>query len=315
MGIWNLGPLFGPSIGPIIGGFLAETIGWRWDFWIVLIVAVVITALIEIFNKETNHRVLIQKKVDRLQKETGRTDLKSCYVGDDSGPSKARLLLNGLIRPTKMLCLSPLVFFLSLYIAFIYGCLYLLFTTMTGVFEQTYGFSTGMAGLVYIAIGLGNLASWIFVTMFSDRTVVRLTKANNGVFEPEMRLSICICFGFFIPITFFWYGWSTYYKTHWIVPVLSLVPFGIGISGIMQTVMTYLVDCYPAYASSAIAANTVLRSLAGAFLPMAGTPMYNALGLGWGNSLLGFISVAMIPIPLLFYKFGGRMRKAQTFKL
>lgn len=83
----------------------------------------------------------------------------------------------------------------------------------------------------------------------------------------------------------------------------------------MQVVLTYLVDCYPLYASSAIAANTVLRSLFGAILPLAGSPLYARLGLGWGSSLLGFIAVGMIPIPLLFYKFGGRLRKAEKLQL
>jgi hypothetical protein len=44
-------------------------------------------------------------------------------------------------------------------------------------------------------------------------------------------------------------------------------------------------------------------------LPLAGPAMYDNLGLGWGNSLLGFICVAMIPVPLLIYRFGARLRK------
>jgi len=151
-------------------------------------------------------------------------------------------------------------------------------------------------------------------TALSDKTVIRLAAANGGKFEPEMRLPTTIVFGAFLPITFFWYGW-TVGKTHWISPVLSLIPFSFGIIGLFLPITTYLVDCYPAYAASAMAANTVLRSLVGALLPLAGPAMYETLGLEWGNSLLGFISVAMIPIPLLFYKFGARLRKAERIKL
>lgn len=314
MGIWTLGPLFGPNVGPLIGGFIAETIGWRWDFWIVLIVAVIVTALIEFLNKETSHRVLIERKVARLSKELGRDDLKSCY-GSAQHQSKSRILLNGLVRPTKMLFLSPLVFFLSLYIAFVYGVLYLLFTTIPVVFETTYGFNVGLTGLVYLALGVGNLGGWAVVTFLSDKSVIRLAKANDGKFEPEMRLAISIFFGFFLPITFFWYGWCTHYHVHWASAVISLIPYGFGIVGIFLPITTYLVDCYPMYAASAIAANTVLRSLVGALLPLAGSSMYASLGLGWGNSLLGFICVAMIPLPIVFYRYGARLRKAQHFKL
>lgn len=69
------------------------------------------------------------------------------------------------------------------------------------------------------------------------------------------------------------------------------------------------------YAASAIAANTELRSLVGAVLPLAGTPMYNRLGLGWGNSLLGFLCILMIPLPIIFHRYGKKLRKMEKFKL
>lgn len=84
--------------------------------------------------------------------------------------------------------------------------------------------------------------------------------------------------------------------------------------GLFVSVTTYLVDSYPMYAASAIAANVVLRSVVGAILPLAGPPMYGSLGLGWGNSLLGFICLAMIPLPVVFYKFGARLRKVEGLK-
>lgn len=78
---------------------------------------------------------------------------------------------------------------------------------------------------------------------------------------------------------------------------------------------TYLVDAYTIYSASAIAANTVLRSLIGALLPLAGSKMYATLGLGWGNSLLAFIAVALAPLPLLFYRYGEQIRNSKLFKV
>lgn len=79
-------------------------------------------------------------------------------------------------------------------------------------------------------------------------------------------------------------------------------------------ISTYLVDTYTVYAASASAAATVFRSFLGALLPLAGNSMYNALGLGWGTSLLGFIAVAFIPIPFVFWKFGQRIRESRFSK-
>ena len=75
--------------------------------------------------------------------------------------------------------------------------------------------------------------------------------------------------------------------------------------------LTYLVDAYTIYAASASAAATVFRSLVGALLPLAGNSMYNTLGVGWGNSLLGFIAVAFMPVPFIFWKFGERIRNSK----
>lgn len=70
-----------------------------------------------------------------------------------------------------------------------------------------------------------------------------------------------------------------------------------------------LVDTFTIYAASALASNTVVRSAFGAVLPLCGLQMYAKLGLGWGNSLLAFIAVAMIPVSLLLLKYGEMLRK------
>jgi hypothetical protein len=140
------------------------------------------------------------------------------------------------------------------------------------------------------------------------------------------------------------YGWSADKQIHWIMPIigtgwvgkyslLSPVPdhqlscptrilthnyslaSGLGLIGIFLAVQTYLVDCYPLFAASVTAANTVVRSLVGAFLPLAGRPLYQSLGLGWGNSVLGFIALAMVPLPFVFIKYGARLRTHPRFQV
>ncbi|EGY13874.1 polyamine transporter 1 [Verticillium dahliae VdLs.17] len=313
--IWMLGPLIGPTIGPLIGAFVAQDIGWRWTGWIVLAASVPMVVAIAILSQETNARVLIQRKTDRLRIELNRPDLRSVYVDANAAPqSKSMVLARGLTRPLKMLFLSPLLFSLSLYIAFCYGVLYLLFNTIPLVFQDQYGFSLGMTGLVYIPMGIGYGVSLALFNYISDRTVIRLTAANHGVYEPEMRLPDCVYFACLLPLTFFWYGWSAYAQVHWISPILSLLPFGLGLVGVWQPIQAYIIDAFPEYAASALAAFTVFRSVVAAFLPLAGPKMYDALGLGWGNSLLGFVAIALIPVPALICKYGARFR-AQKLNL
>jgi hypothetical protein len=74
------------------------------------------------------------------------------------------------------------------------------------------------------------------------------------------------------------------------------------------------VDAFTIYAASALAANTVARSIAGAVLPLAGLKLYERLGLGWGNSLLGFIALVLIPVPFVILRYGEYLRKTYAVK-
>ena len=82
--------------------------------------------------------------------------------------------------------------------------------------------------------------------------------------------------------------------------------FGIVIA--LMCVSTYMIDCFTVYAASALAANTIIRSIGGAVLPLAGLRMYDVLGYGWGNSVLGFIALAMVLVPFLFIRWGEQLR-------
>lgn len=316
--VWMVGPLIGPTIGPLIGAFVAQDIGWRWTAWIVLIAAAPTVLAIAVLSRETNARVLIHRKTLRLRRELNRPDLRSVYDPSDpttntttSPPTSSQILLRGLLRPLKLLFLSPLLFSLSVYIAFCYGVLYLLFNTIPLVFQQQYAFSLGHTGLIYLFMGAGYALSLALFLHFSDRTVVRMTAANGGHFLPEMRLPASVWYAFLLPVTFFWYGWTAASAphTHWAAAASALLPLGFGLVGVWQPIQAYVIDAFPEYAASALAAFTVFRSVVAAFLPLAGPEMYQSLGLGWGNSLLGFIAVALIPVPLLIYKFGARLRK------
>ncbi|PWY75225.1 MFS multidrug transporter [Aspergillus sclerotioniger CBS 115572] len=317
MAVYTTGILIGPVLGPLLGGFIAQRAGWHWVFWVLVIAGGTLSALVMIFNRETNPVVLMRWKTERLRKELNRPELYSCYEpnGGDSKASFRSSLGKRLIMPFYLLVRSPIVFPVATYLATLYGCLYLLFTTISDVFKKTYGWDTEISGLAYLGLGVGFISGQIFFALVSDRIITRLKVRNNNVFEPEMRLSITIFFAFFIPVSFFWYGWSAKAKDFWIVPIIGLAPFAFGMVGIYNTLQTYVIDCYPRYAASGTAAMVITRSLMGAFLPLAGPRMYAALGYGWGNSLLGFVTLAMIPVPVLFYKYGGQVRKASELNL
>lgn len=231
--------------------------------------------------------------------------LRSKY---DSGLTPRQHWRVSIIRPFKMLLFSPILLFLSLFMAIIYGYLYLLFTTFTEIFTQQYHFTIGVTGLAYLGIGIGNLIGLIFTGKSMDKLVK--SKSVNGDLKPEYRLPPMIYVAPFIPIGLLVYGWTAEKHVHWIAPIIGTMLFGFGLITTFISVQTYIVDAFIIYAASALAANTVFRSVLGAVLPLAGPKMYQTLGLGWGNSLLAFIALVLCPIPWIFYHYGERIRKS-----
>lgn len=330
MAVFVMGPVLGPSLGPVAGGFLAQAAGWRWIFWLLTIVAGLMTILTFLFLRETYAPKLLRDKAKKLQEETGQ-EYRSKLETDL--PART-LFLRAITRPSKMLLFSPIVLGLSSFMALVYAYIYLLFTTFPLVFEAQYDFSTGTVGLAYLGMGIGMAAAAVVVGYTSDRQVAKMA-AKSGERKPEYRLPIMMLGSPLIAAGLFWYGWSSEAKTHWIVPIIGTMPIGAGLMFVFvshhpsllanryidldipfQTPLsTYLIDAFTTYAASALAAATVLRSVLSAVLPLAGPSMYNSLGFGWGNSLLAFIALAFGAIPLVFYRYGERLRKRYPLNL
>ncbi|PQE10896.1 MFS multidrug transporter protein [Rutstroemia sp. NJR-2017a WRK4] len=306
-----MGPLFGPVLGPVIGGFIAQRAGWRWTYWVLLAACGVLSIFYVIVGKESSAHVIVRKKTIALCTETGNPDFISAY--DAKKPPAAlklkAVIFTGIARPFRMMFSSPILPMLGLWMSFVFGLVYLLLTSIAEVFESTYGFSIEIASLAYLGLGLGFFLGMFTVAKTSDPTIISLTNKNDGVYQPEFRLRNGLFFAFFIPGSFFWYGWSTYYRVHWIVPMLGLVPFGFGTMGVFAGIQTYYIDTGKQYAASAMAGLTAIRCLFAAFMPLAGPSLYANLGLGWGNSVLGFIGLALFPAPFFIFKYGAKLRE------
>ena len=81
---------------------------------------------------------------------------------------------------------------------------------------------------------------------------------------------------------------------NWVGPVSSGIPFGFGMVDIYFSANAYIIDAFPGYVASALAAKTVVRSGSGAAMPLFITAMYHNLGNGWAASVWAFISLGMV---------------------
>lgn len=305
--IFTMGPLLGPVIGPIAGGFLAEAQGWRWIFWVLTIASGALAVVSLAVQRETYGPVLLERRTKYLRSKTGNDKLYHAHSASLNRPRK-EIFRSAIARPVKMLFLSPIVFITSVYVGLVYGYTYLLFTSFGSLFEDVYHFSPGVVGLTYLGFGVGCTLGLVVVGSLSDKMTARVSKGTE--WKPEYRLAPLLPGSLVIPIGLFWYGWSAQAKTHWILPIIGTGWVGLGTLAVFLPVQTYLIDAFPLYAASAAAANTIFRSFMGAFLPLAGPPMYKSLGQGWGNSLLAFVALIFTPVAWIMFKYGEKVRKS-----
>jgi MFS family permease len=254
--------------------------------------------------------VLLERKAELLRKENRNAKI---VTPSSKGRTPNELFRKAIVRPLKMLFQSPIVMIFALESAMIYSYLYIMFTTFTFVFQDQYKFSTGASGLAYLGLGVGFLLGLLGTGLTSDHIAKK--RAAGAAIKPEHRLPPLIFGALLIPLGLFWYGWSAQYKVHWIVPIIGTSFVGLGMMFVFMPIQSYLIDAFTIYAASAIATNTVVRSIFGAFLPLAGQPLYDKLGLGWGNSLLAFIALATVPVTYLVMRNGERIRSHPRFQL
>lgn len=317
MALYSICPTLGPVISPVISGFIVENLDWRWCFYIITIANAVVAVVGTFFFKETYSPKLLAQKAQFLREETGNNNLHTVFelTNNPNGEKqswslKAEIIKFTILRPIKLLCFHPMVLGLGSFMAFTYGFLYLMLVTFPAVFENSYGFSTGITGLMYIPMGIGYIIGTVVWTALIQLIYNRMVKKNFGIAKPEYRLPCLVFLGIGLPIGLIIYGWSVEYKLPWIVPGIGSAIFAFSFIAVFQTIQNYLIDMNPRFSASSVAAAAVFRSLLGFSFPLFATQMYDKLGYGWGNTLCALIGLFLgIPFPVFCLKYGESLRK------
>ncbi|OQD61197.1 hypothetical protein PENPOL_c018G06825 [Penicillium polonicum] len=279
----------GPVLGPLVGGFVTKShLGWRWTQWLTIIFSLVFLAIYFIFCPETYSPVVLA----RLAKKRGHTP----PGGKVDFKQLARVYM---LRPFIMLVQEPILALLTLYMGFIYGFLYLCFEAFPIAFEEHRGWDIGIGSLPFLSITVGVLIGVVIIIV---HTMTRMRRKLETVGDaPEERLVPMMIGSIMMPAGIFWFAWTSNTSLPWAPQVVSGVFIGCGILLIFLQGMNYIIDVYKVMANSAISINAMFRGLLGAGFPLFASYMFDNLGVPWAMSLLGFLCVALVPVPFLFF--------------
>ncbi|GES88818.1 major facilitator superfamily domain-containing protein [Rhizophagus clarus] len=283
-GIFSFGRETGGLIGPVIGGLITSSLGWRFNFWLLTILSGVFVPLIIFFLPETFPQPLSKFLPNITFSSTGNHSLTSINCSDsihraNSTPSikaisiKAASIVSTIktkqfnpMAPLTLL-IYPNVALLSFSKIIMTITIYIQNLLIGDLISTTYGLSSSSVGLIYIVPGLGCMIGSIIGGKYQDWVIERYRKKNNLTSElpelpelkfPEIRIKSCWIGIILIPLSYFLIG-VTLEKNipiYWIL--ISLFVGSFASEMIFNLISTYLVDAYPERSASAIAVSDCL---------------------------------------------------------
>ncbi|TCD61996.1 hypothetical protein EIP91_007636 [Steccherinum ochraceum] len=315
--LYSLAPLLGPSLGPLIGAWITQRTTWRWIFWSTTLFDVLVQVLGLVFLQETYAPTILERKANQIRKnmdleKSQYRDVRTVFDGEHR--KWQNILRKSLIRPLRFFIYEPIIQLLGLYMAFVYGLMYLYLNTIPSVYGGVYHQSTGIAGLHYLAFGIGLTGASQINARFMDKIYIYFRNKNGGKGRPEYRLPGMVPGSILLPIGLLISGWTARASIHWIAPDIGMALVAAGMILSFQCIQNYVIDAFTLHAASALAAVAFLRSVCGFGFPLFAPSMYKALGFGKGDTILAVVGVVFgCPAPFFFWKYGERIRQASRY--
>lgn len=307
-------PYIGPALGPIVGGLAAQHLWWPWLFWILSLFNIPCVLLGLIIIKETYGPVLLKRKaraLAALNPDNPRSKESKTAVVGHAYHDFALRFGPAVRKPVRLLIFRPVIQLTAIALAVNFGIYCLVLSTFASLWEVQYAQSPTSASLHYIAIALG-----AFICAQGGGRLMDIIWRRMGAARPaemptaEYRVPYML-FGLIPGVAgLLWYAWAADKRAHWAIVDVGIMIFTCGGFMFSQGVFAYLIDEFPSkHSASASAASRLGTYVFGFAFPIFAPDLYDALGYGWGNSLLGFLFLASGGLVVtLFWVWGVQIR-------
>lgn len=278
----------GTFIGPVIGSYIVENMGWQWIGWFGLVFQCMSLFLFFFFLEETSFdRKLYDGHEVELRQDTSKSDNEKMRM-----PEKARAFIEtspasvsihpvelvkpywqriAIISPSKSIrgygfkqyfsrlffqlrvFLFPATWFTGLHWGWGIGWLSFYLTSEQEVWIlPPWNYGSIALGIMNVPVFMGAILGCVYSIYATDWFVAFIARRNQGIREAECRLWCMMPSLIFGPLGLLLFGAGTEYKWSWPVPYIGLAFIGANFGITSDISMSYLVDCYPGMALESV---------------------------------------------------------------
>lgn len=345
MGMVGAGTMMGPAIGPVIGGILAQFLGWRSIFWFLVILSGCFLIPFALTVPETGRNVVGNGSVPPqgwnmtvVEWLRARKDAKSSDGLSRSNTAEGRRIAQAeLAKGRKLRWPNPLktvhiimekdMAVVLLYNSLIYTAFYDIMATVPNLYAQIYNFNDLQIGLCYIPFGCGCALASIINGKMLDRNYKKVARQVGFTIDrkrgddlrhfPIERARLEIIWPLLIIgiSCILCYGWVLEKNANLAAPLILTFFIGLCVNGSFNILSTLVVDLYPQSPSTATAANNLVRCFVGA----AGTGIINIMvdkmGRGWCFTFIALVCFAFMPMLWVELKWGPGWREERRVRM
>jgi len=331
MGLFQGGLLMPVAIGPVIGGALADHLGWRSVFWFLTIYGAVCLVIIVIILPETLRSLV--GNGSRPASGLAKSPLAS-YQRKEYERANETCTKDGPIEhlpPKSIDWVGPLKILISLNAAFVillvsvhYMTWQMVLTALSTLFKKVYRLDETQIGLVFLSNGVGSILGTLLTGKLLDIDYRRIRRQFDGdeskiPLERARMRTIWLWSGLECASVLV-FGWTVHRAVHMSVPIISVFILGWTAISIQSVVSTFLVDVYPQHSASAMAALNLARCLCGAGGTAVVGPCITGVGVGWTFTIFaaimftsgGLLIVQMIHGPAWRQRLENKQNNSRT---
>lgn len=344
MGIFQAGLLVPVAVGPVIGGSLAGSLGWRAIFWFLTIYSGVFLIALLLLLPETLRSLVANGSLEPLNilaKYPLNVYQKLTRVEWDHEAAPPQLAARkriDILGPFRILIskhATPIIIFLAIY----YAVWQMSITAMSSLFKSRYSLTDIQIGLTFIANGVGSMVGTLITGKILDLDYRRVkakyerrssstgVEAGNSLTQSttnqendfpieKARLRLVPVFSCLQCLSIILFGWTIQYphQVHIAVPIVSTFITGWTAVSTQSIIMTYLVDIFPDRSAGASASLNLARCLFAAGGTSFVMPMIDGIGVGLTFTVCAAVQALALLGPLVQWRFAAGWRREAEWK-